>query len=83
MSVLTVEAATNKFLKIAAIGKNKMEDLVVELELYLRIGTQQLNANTMKQSQLAVWALFALSKVSNAAPFCCLLASIILGKSSF
>lgn len=48
MSVLTVEAATNKFLKIAAIGKSKMEDLVVELELYLRIGTQQLNANMMK-----------------------------------
>lgn len=36
-SVLTVQAATNKLLKIAAVSQNKMEDLVVELELYLRI----------------------------------------------
>lgn len=33
----------------------------------------------MKYSQLAVWALFALSEVSNAAPLCCLLASCYFG----
>lgn len=56
-SVLTVEAATNKLLKIAAISQSKMEDLedlVVELELYRRIETQQLKSNMMKYSQLTV-----------------------------
>lgn len=78
-SVLTVEAATNKLLKIAAISQSKMEDLVVELELYLRIETQQLKSSMMKYSQLAVWALLALSKVGSAAPLCCLLASCYFG----
>lgn len=44
----------------------------MELELCLRIETQQLKSNMMKYSQLAVWALFA-------APLCCLLASCYFG----
>lgn len=53
-SVLTVEAATNNLLDSCCICQNKMEDLVVELRLYLRIETQQLKSNSMKYSQLAV-----------------------------
>lgn len=52
----------------------------MELELCLRTETQQLKSNTMKYSQLAVWALLALSEVSNAAPLCCLLASCYFGE---
>lgn len=77
-SVLTVEA-TNKLLKIAAISQSKMEDLMVELELYLRTEAQQLKSSMMKNSQLAVWALLALSKVGSAAPLCCLLVSCYFG----
>lgn len=50
----SVEAATNKHLKIATISQNKMKDLVVKLELYSRIETQQLKSNMMKYSELAM-----------------------------
>lgn len=36
-----------------------MKDLVVKLELYSRIETQQLKSNMIKYSELAMWALFA------------------------
>lgn len=51
----------------------------MELELRLRTETQQLKSNMIKYSQLAVWALFALSEVSNGAPLCCPLASCYFG----
>lgn len=52
----------------------------MELELCLRTDTQQFKSNMMKCSQLAVWALSALSAVSNVAPLCCLLAFRYFGE---
>lgn len=52
----------------------------MELELCLRTETQQRKSNTIKYSQLAVWALSVLSEISNAAPLSSLLASCYFGE---
>lgn len=41
-SVLTVEAAKSKLLKIAAISQNKLEGLLLDLELYLKLKIQHI-----------------------------------------
>jgi len=53
-SVVTVVAAANKLLAIVAISRNKMEDLVVELEVYVRIKAQKFNSNVMRYSVSSV-----------------------------